>query len=306
MYDVIIVGGGPAGLSAAIYARRSALETLVLEGGNWGGAIIDARRVDNYPGAFGVSGYELAESFREQAGKLGAELQQKTVVELCEKGGYRELTLKDGSAIEGKTVIIATGTRRTPLEVNGSELPGVSYCASCDGAFFRDKAVCVIGGGDSAVDSALLLAGMCSKVSLIHRRKTFRAAQRNLKRFEALPNTEIITDAVVREVRGEGKVSGVVIEDTLSGWKRELPVSGVFVAIGSKPNTHWLPAGIKRDKGGYIEVTDGSLTTLPGIFAAGDVRANTFRQVVTAAADGASCAHAAETFLKMPARKVLN
>ncbi len=299
MYDVVIVGGGPAGLSAAIYARRAAMDTIVLEGNHWGGAIIDARRVDNYPGTFGISGYDLAEGFRTQALELGAELREIPVAGLQENNGYKELSLNDGSSISGKTVIIATGTKRTPLDIPGNGLPGVSYCASCDGAFFKNQPVCVIGGGDTAVDAALLLSGICSKVYLIHRRKEFRAAQNNLMQLRNRPNSAIITDARVREIRGDGKVSSVMLEDTGSGGVCELAVNGVFVSIGSRPNTEWLPDRIKRDAGGYIEASEQGTSTWPGVFAAGDVRSDTFRQVVTAAADGANCVKAADEYLRM-------
>ncbi len=299
MYDVIIAGGGPAGLSAAIYARRAAMNTVVLEGKHWGGAIVEARRVDNYPGTFGISGYELAENFRTQALELGAELREISAAGIQEKNGYKELYLNDGSSIFGKTVIIATGTKRTPLDVPGNDLPGVSYCASCDGAFFKDQPVCVVGGGDTAVDAALLLSGICSNVYLIHRRKEFRAAQNNLIKLGRCPNSVIITDACVREIRGDGKVSSVVLEDTSNGNIRELSVNGVFVSIGSRPNTEWLPDRIKRDTGGYIEASEQGTSTWPGIFAAGDVRSNTFRQVVTAAADGANCVKTADEYLRI-------
>jgi len=299
MYDVIIVGGGPAGLSAAIYARRAAMDTIVLEGNHWGGAIIDARRVDNYPGTFGISGYELADGFRTQALELGAELREIPVSGLQENNGYKKLSLNDGSSISGKTVIIATGTKRTPLDVPGNDLPGVSYCASCDGAFFKNQPVCVVGGGDTAVDAALLLSGICSKVYLIHRRKEFRAAQNNLMKLRNRPNSVIITDARIHEVRGNKKVSSVVLEDTNNGNTRELAVNGVFVSIGSRPNTEWLPDKIKRDAGGYIEASEHGTSTWPGVFAAGDVRSNTFRQVVTAAADGANCVKAADEYLRL-------
>ncbi len=299
MYDVIIAGGGPAGLSAAIYARRAAMSTVVLEGKHWGGAIVDARRVDNYPGTFGISGYELAESFRTQALELGAELRTIPASGLQEKSGYKKLSLNDGSSISGKTVIIATGTKRTPLDVSGSDLSGVSYCASCDGAFFKDQPVCVVGGGDTAVDAALLLSGICSKVYLIHRRKEFRAAQNSLIKLGKCSNSVIITDARVRKIYGDEKVSSVVLEDTNSDNTRELAVNGVFVSIGSRPNTEWLPDRIKRDAGGYIKVSKQGTSTWPGVFAAGDVRSNTFRQVVTAAADGANCVKAADEYLRI-------
>ncbi len=299
MYDVIIAGGGPAGLSAAIYARRAAMSTVVLEGEHWGGAIVDARRVDNYPGTFGISGYELAESFRTQALELGAELREIPASGLQEKDGYKELSLNDGSSIPGKTIIIATGTKLTPLDVPGNGLPGVSYCASCDGAFFKGQPVCVVGGGDTAVDAALLLSGICSRVYLIHRRKEFRAAQNSLIKLRKRPNSVIITDARVQEILGDEKVRAVVLEDTNNGGTRELAVNGVFVSIGSRPNTEWLPDRIKRDAGGYIEASEQGTSTWPGVFAAGDVRSNTFRQVVTAAADGANCVKAADEYLRI-------
>ncbi len=296
MYDVIIAGGGPAGLASAIYARRAAMSTLVLESVHWGGAIIDSVRVDNYPGAFGISGYELAENFRKQAEELGAELKQGTAVRLGFTGGA-SLELADGSALNSKALIIATGTKRTSLNVPGSRLPGVSYCASCDGAFFKNQPVCVIGGGDAAVDAALMLSGICSEVSLIHRRDTFRAAQSSLWKFKTRPNAKIITNTVVREVLGDEKVCGVVLEDTLSGGQRKLAVNGVFVSIGSSPNTDWLPESIKRDARRFIKTDRNCITSLPGVFAAGDVRADTFRQVVTAAADGANCVKAIGEYL---------
>lgn len=299
MYDVIIAGGGPAGLSAAIYARRAAMRTLVLEGETWGGAILDAGRVDNYPGTFGVSGYDLADRFLTQARTLGAELLERSVAGISAQDGRQTVSLSDGSVMEGKTVILATGTKRTPLDVPGSKLPGVSYCANCDGAFFRSQAVCVIGGGDTAVDAALFLSSLCSKVYLIHRRKTFRAAQNRLQQLKARPNAILITDAIVTEVLGDTKVQGVILEDTRDQSRRTLDVNGVFVSIGSRPATGWLPDCIERDAGGYIPAPAYCLPAWPGLFVAGDVRADTFRQVVTAAADGANCVRAAEAYLRV-------
>lgn len=300
MYDVIIVGGGPAGLTAAIYARRSALSALVLEREDWGGAIVNAAQVDNYPGAFQESGFDLAESFRAQAEALGAEMREGSAVQLSKINGGFLLTLEDGSAVQGKTVVLAMGTQRTTLDVPGEDLPGVSYCATCDGTFFRGRTVCVVGGGDGAVDAARLLARLATKVCLIHRRETFRAAQSSLRQLEDCPNVEIIPNAAVREIAGSDRVSTVILEDVHSRVHRELPVDGVFVSIGSQPNTSWLPKAIGRDAAGYLVASEDGATSLPGVFAAGDLRTKALRQVVTAAADGAACIRSVEAYLGQP------
>lgn len=302
-YDVIILGSGPAGLAAAIYASRADLKAAVIEKEMIsGGQIINTYEVDNYPGMPGIGGFDLAEKFREHSDKLGTVYITGEVerIELLE--GYKRLFLADGSEYEAKTVVIATGAGHRKLGVPGEEKfigAGVSYCATCDGAFFRGKRVAVVGGGDVAVEDAIFLARMCEKVFVIHRRDAFRAAGSLVQKLSQLGNVEIIWDTVVEAIEGEDRVSQVRLRNVKTEGEAALAVDGVFVAVGILPNSGAFRGLAEQDEAGYIVADESCVTSVPGIFAAGDVRTKALRQVVTAAADGANAVTSVERYLAM-------
>lgn len=297
MYDIIIIGSGPAGLAAAIYAGRAQLKAVTAEKDYMGsGQIAVSERVDNYPGLFGTGGYELGEKFREHAKQLSAEFFEGEASEIKRSGGSFTVCFKDGKALSGKSIIYAAGTSYRRLDVKGSELLGVSYCAPCDGAFYKDRTVAVVGGGDTALEDALYLANIARKVYLIHRRDEFRGNRSLQKAVSDTPNIEIVRSAVPAEIIGEKKVEAM---DILRRDERiRLDVDGVFVAIGSVPNTQILEGIADLDANGYVIAGENGITSAEGIFAAGDVRTKALRQVITAAADGAMCVHSAELFLR--------
>ena len=292
MRDLVIVGSGPAGLSAAVYAKRAMMDVVVLEKEAFsGGQIVNTEQVDNYLGLPGISGFDMGMKFREHADTFGVEFDDREVTAIEDHGDYKKVSLENGSSIETKAVLIATGAKHRKLGVPGEEEftgAGVSYCATCDGAFFRNKEVAVVGGGNIALEDALYLSKMCSKVHLIHRRDELRAAKSLQKKLMALPNVEIIWDTVVNEIYGEDQVEALFIENKKTGAKKHLPVDGVFVAVGMKPNTNMVPDEIKKDEAGYIVADENCVTNVTGIFAAGDVRTKMLRQIITAAADGAN------------------
>ena len=292
MRDLVIVGSGPAGLSAAVYAKRAMMDVVVLEKEAFsGGQIVNTEQVDNYLGLPGISGFDMGMKFREHADTFGVEFDDREVTAIEDHGDHKKVSLEDGSSIETKAILIATGAKHRKLGVPGEEEftgAGVSYCATCDGAFFRNKEVAVVGGGNIALEDALYLSKMCSKVHLIHRRDELRAAKSLQKKLMALPNVEIIWDTVVNEICGEDQVEALFIENKKTGAKKHLPVDGVFVAVGMKPNTNMVPDEIKKDEAGYIVADENCVTNVTGIFAAGDVRTKMLRQIITAAADGAN------------------
>ena len=291
LYDCIIIGSGPAGLTAAIYAARACLSVLVLEKEFVsGGQVVNTYEVDNYPGYRGISGFDLGMKFREHAEKLDVEFVMEAV-ERVDLEKEEKIIYTDQSEYHGRTVILAMGASHRKLEVRGEEDfsgMGVSYCATCDGAFFKGKTVAVVGGGDVAIEDAIFLSRGCEKVYLIHRRDELRAAKSLQKKLMALPNVEIIWDTVVNEICGEDQVEALFIENKKTGAKKHLPVDGVFVAVGMKPNTNMVPDEIKKDEAGYIVADENCVTNVTGIFAAGDVRTKMLRQIITAAADGAN------------------
>ncbi len=298
-YDVIILGGGPAGLSAAIYARRACRKTLVLEEKPLcGGQVLDSHEVDNYPGVPGVSGFELGERLKAHAEKLGAEFVSAQAAKAVLGGAVKEVEA-GGKRYEGRSLILATGARRRELGVPGEkELRGmgVSYCAVCDGAFFRGKDVAVIGGGDSALEDALFLARGCRKVYLVHRRAEFRGAKILQEKVENTENIELVRNRQAASIGGEGgRVS--CLELRAGSGSERLDVEGVFIAVGAEPNTDLFKGQVKLDQAGYIAAGEDTKTSVEGVFAAGDVRTKQLRQVVTAAADGANAAASAERYL---------
>lgn len=301
IYDLIIIGSGPAGLSAAIYAERARLSTITIEK-NYvsGGQIINTYEVDNYPGMPKKNGFELAESFRNHAEALGA-----TFVSDCVKNitvtetGIKQVTTKK-EVYQAKAVIIATGAKHRVLGVSGEEALngcGVSYCATCDGAFFKNKTVAVVGGGDVAVEDAIFLARGCEKVYLIHRRDSLRAAK--VLQENAWKNEKIVPvwDSVVTEIQGEDAVEAVLIENVKTKETTNLQVDGVFVAVGITPNTEGFEELLDCDENGYVKAGEDTRTNVPGIFAAGDVRTKALRQVITAAADGANAITSVQEYL---------
>lgn len=301
MYDLIIAGAGPAGLSAAIYAARAELKFIVLEKEMMsGGQIINTYEVDNYPGLFHMGGFDLAMKFREHADALGATFVTGEAISIEDIPGGKKVICKDGTSYEAKTVILAGGAKHRKLDVPGEERlagAGVSYCATCDGAFFRNKEVAVVGGGDVAVEDALFLARLCKKVYVIHRRDTFRAAKTLVSRLVAAENVEIIYDSVVKEIRGENKTESVLLENKKTQEEREVQLSGVFIAVGMLPETKIAEGIVELDAAGYIVADETGVTSDPAIFAAGDIRTKALRQVVTAASDGANAITSVERYL---------
>lgn len=299
MYDTIIIGSGPAGLSAAVYAKRAALKALVIEkiyGGT--GQIAESERVDNYLGLYGVNGFELGERFRSHAEALDAAFYEGEVSAIERTSdGYRVL-LDDGSAFLTKTVVYAAGASPRKLGIKGEEVlsgRGVSYCAVCDGAFYRGKTVAVIGGGDTALGDALLLSKMAEKVYLVHRRNAFRANKTVQMQVLKAENIEPVLNAVPIEIVGREKVEALTVEQ--AGEAKTLPVSGVFVAVGTVPNSEPLNGLVELNPSGYVIADEDGITSAEGIFVAGDVRTKALRQVITAASDGANCIFSVEHYL---------
>ena len=290
MYDVIIIGSGPAGLSAAIYAGRAKFDTLIIEEKPMsGGQIVNTSEVDNYPGLPGVGGFELAQKMREHAQKSGVTFAKEQVVSVEDKQ-EKKLVTTNQKQYEAKAVIIASGASYRKLGVPGEERltgMGVSYCATCDGAFFRNRTVAVAGGGDVALEDALFLARGCEKVYLIHRRDSFRGAKVLAEQVQTNKKIEILYDTVVEEICGEGMVEKIKILNKKTQEEKMLPVNGIFIAVGM-PNTVKVIPDLALDDTGYIKAGEDGRSSVPGIYAVGDVRTKQLRQVVTAVADGAN------------------
>jgi len=299
-YQLIIVGGGPAGLTAGLYGARAGLKVLLIEKEVIGGQIANADWVDNYPGfPKGISGFELVQLIQQQATNHGLETMSGEVTGLTSGYGNNMVSTTEGDFI-AQAVIIAGGLQFRKLEVPGENEfvgRGVSYCATCDGPLFRDKTVAVIGGGDTAVIDALSLSKFASLVKVVHRRNQLRAGKVLQRKAQADPKIEFIWDSVVTEVKGEKKVTDLVLKNTQNGTISLLAVDGVFVAIGLIPNTEYLRGVLPLDEWGYIITTELMETTVPGIFAAGDIRHNSVKQAIAAAGDGAVAALSAEKFV---------
>jgi thioredoxin reductase (NADPH) len=302
--DVIIIGGGPAGYTAALYTARANLRPLVIEGFNWGGQLMITSDVENYPGyADGILGPAMMADFRRQAERFGAEFvtDDVTRVDLSEHP-FRVYVGDEEQRADA--VIVATGASARQLGIESERLlqgRGVSYCATCDGAFFRDKVVVVVGGGDSAMEEATFLSRFASKVVVVHRRTEFRASPIMVDRARMNEKIDFVLDAVVEEVLGEadGHVTGVRIQDTVTGETRVLDADGVFVAIGHDPTTALFLDWLDHDEQGYLVTEPGSTrTNIPGVFAAGDVQDHTYRQAVTAAGSGTMAALDAQRYLE--------
>ncbi len=302
MYDLIIIGSGPAGLSAALYAKRAGLSVLVLEKNPMsGGQILNTYEVDNYLGMPGINGFDMGMKFREHVDKLGVEFEEAEVLRIEAKGANRIVHAQDAD-FTARAVLIATGASHRKLDVEGEERlagRGISYCATCDGAFFRGKTTAVIGGGDVAVEDAIFLARICKKVYVVHRRDELRAANILQEQLFALPNVEMVWNCTVSEIFGEEQVQGLFLYDKENNRQRKLMTDGVFVAVGIVPNSQPFRNIAATDPNGYLIAGEDCRTSTPGIFAAGDVRTKRLRQVITAVADGA-CAVASvqEYFLQ--------
>ncbi len=301
MYDLIIIGSGPAGLSAAIYGKRAGLNLLVLEKNPMsGGQVLYTYEVDNYLGLPGMDGFDMGTKFREHADKLDVEFREAAALSLEDRGGHK-LVRTDQGELEAKTVILATGAVHALLGVPGEERlsgKGVSYCATCDGAFFRGRTVAVVGGGDVALEDAIYLARSCEKVYLVHRRDELRGAMVLQQELKALPNVEILYSHVVEEIMGEEAVEAVTLKDRKTEKSFRLPVAGVFVAVGIRPQTELVQGLAACDESGYVLAGEDCATDVRGLFAAGDVRRKPLRQIVTAVADGANAAVSAGTFCR--------
>ena len=291
MYDVLIIGAGPAGLGAAIYGVRAGLSLAVIDRSPIsGGQVLTTYEVDNYLGLPGISGSDISERFREHADKLGVEFLTADVKSIENKGDVKLVHTDEGD-YEAKALILATGAVHAMLGVEGEMKlagMGVSYCATCDGAFFRKRTVAVVGGGDVAVEDAIFLAGLCNKVYLIHRRDSLRAAESLQKKLKALENVEILWNSEVKEISGEDMVEKISVYNKQTDDLQELPVNGIFIAVGILPNTELFQGLVDMDEKGYILADESCRTSVAGIYAAGDIRKKALRQIITAVADGAN------------------
>lgn len=300
VYDMVIIGGGPGGYTAALYAARAGLNTLVLEKLSAGGQMALTHQIDNYPGfTDGIDGFELGEKMQLQAERFGARTEYANVSSAALEAEPKVIHTSEGDFL-GRTVVLATGANPRPLGLpKEQELVGrgVAYCAACDGMFYRGKTVVVVGGGNSAVADALVLSRIAKKVILIHRRDTLRATKVYHQSLEKAENVEILWNSAVTELLHDEKVTGVVVKNLLSGQEQPLSCEGVFISVGRKPNTELVAGQLELDAGGYIAADESTQTSIPGVFAVGDVRTKEVRQIVTAVADGAIAAHKAEEFL---------
>ena len=299
IYDVAVVGGGPGGYTAALYAARANLSVVVLEKLTPGGQMGTTDIIENYPGfPEGVSGFDLAMQMKQGAERFGAKTQLTEVVSVELRGERKEIRTQEG-AYRARTVVLATGAHPRELGLPGErELRGrgVSYCATCDGMFYRGKAVAVVGGGNTAVADVLYLSRLCEKVYLIHRRDELRASKVYLEPLEKAGNVEFVWDSEVRKLLYQDTLSGVEVKNKKTGEIREIPCAGLFVAVGHAPNTELFRGQVDLDEAGYVLAGETTKTNLPGVFAVGDLRKKPLRQVVTAASDGAVAAHFIEEY----------
>ncbi len=299
IYDVAVIGGGPAGYTAALYAARAGLRTVVLERFSAGGQMTETQEIDNYPGFdTGVDGFTLGEKMKAGAERFGAKTVRAEVKELSLMPPRRILT--DAGEYFAKAIILATGAEHRHLGLPSEERlrgSGVCYCAACDGMLFRNKTVAVVGGGNSAAADALLLSKLCKKVYVIHRRGSLRAERVYHEPLMRAENVEFVWDTTVEEILGDARVSGVRLRNVKSQETKALPLDGVFISIGRTPRTELFADKIALTEDGYADAGEDTRTSIPGVFAVGDVRKKPFRQIVTAAADGAVAAHFAEEYL---------
>ena len=296
MYDSVIIGGGTAGMTAAIYLLRAGKSVLLLESTALGGQITSSARIENFPGLYGISGVEYADKLAEQVYQFGGEIEPVEVNNAYREGDHFVITTTDEDRYEGKTLILASGAAHRHLGLEREEtLPGVSYCAVCDGAFYKGKRTAVVGGGNSAVQAALYLAELCESVTLIHRRQGFRCEPVLLERLKKAENVTILTDRVVNRLLGEDALNGLELKH---GEETEtLAVDGLFISVGQQPANEPFKELVALDEAGYIAAGEDCLTTAPGVFAAGDCRTKPIRQLATAAGDGATAGLAANAYL---------
>lgn len=300
IYDAVIVGGGPGGYAAALYCARAGLSTVVLEKLAPGGQMGLTAQIDNYPGFDeGISGFALGDKMRKGAERFGAKTQVTEVLSLQLEGAEKQIETADGTIL-GRTVILATGARAKGLGLPGEEAlagRGLSFCAACDGMFYRGKTVVVVGGGNSAAGDALLLSRLCQKVILVHRRDTLRASRVYHKPLLEAENVEIHWNCNVTQLLQDIRLTGVRIKNIVTGEETDLTCDGLFISVGRAPATELVKDQLTLDPAGYVVADESTRTNLPGVFAVGDVRTKALRQVVTAAADGAVAAHYAEAYL---------
>ena len=300
LYDVIVIGGGPGGYTAALYAARANLSVAILEKLSPGGQMGTTDVIDNYPGfPQGVNGFELAMQMKEGAERFGAQTQLAEVTQV-ELAGQVKTIHTSGGDYQARTVVLATGAHPRELGLPGErELRGrgVSYCATCDGMFYRGKTVVVVGGGNTAVSDVLYLSRLCEKVYLVHRRDALRASKVYLDPLQKAENVEFVWDSEVKQLLRDQAVTGVRVRNKKTGEERDIPCAGVFVAVGYLPNTQLYRGQVELDEAGYVLADETTQTNLPGVFAVGDLRKKPLRQVVTAASDGAVAAHFIEEYL---------
>lgn len=302
IYEVIIVGGGPAGLTAGLYSQRAALKTVLFEKGLTGGQIAISKNVENYPGLEDITGFDLAEKMLRHARNFGLQVVQQEVAEISAGPDLHSVRLDNGDVFLTLALILAAGGSVRKLGIPGEAEylgSGVSYCATCDGFFFRDKTVIVIGGGDTAVEEALYLSKLTKKVHLFHRGHALRASKLLQSRLMSEPGIELVLNTIITEIKGDGRtVNAVTIENTETKGRGELLVDGVFIFIGYLPNNQLLPAGVRTNEQGFVITDEKCETSIPGIFVAGDLRQKFANQIVVAAADGCVAALAAAHYVE--------
>lgn len=299
MTDVLIIGGGPAGITAAVYAARAGLSVCILERMGVGGQAATTYEIENWPGSTLITGFDFSQALEKHAEAVGAQIVYGEVSAFSLDDDVKRVQA-GSQTYEARAVVLAMGAERRLLGAPGEQEfagRGVSYCATCDGNFFRKKTVAVVGGGNSALEDAAYLANLCEKVYVVHRRDAFRAEGYLQRKLDGLANVEKVFNADVRRIEGEQAVTGLDIRDKKTDQARTLAVNGVFVAVGTRPRTELLNDVLPLDKGGYVEADETCVTPLPGVFVAGDIRKKTLRQLVTAAADGANAANAAIHYL---------
>lgn len=297
IYDLIIVGGGPGGLTAGIYAMRAALKTVLIEKGLAGGQIAMTEAVENYPGFERITGFDLSQKLMQHAASYGLEVRREEAVAVEPGLDLHAVRLAGGEVLRAHAIILAPGGSPRKLNVPGEDIyygKGVSYCGTCDGFFFRNKTVVVVGGGDTALEEALYLAKLAAKVFLVHRRDAFRGSRILQLRVMSECRIEILYNTIVTAIHADDQgVCGVALKDTVTGAEREMPTDGVFIFVGYQPNNQLVPSGVKMSSEGYVITDEKCATSIPGIFAVGDLRQKYAKQIVLAAADGCTAALAA-------------
>jgi thioredoxin reductase (NADPH) len=296
-YDLVIVGGGPGGLTAGIYAMRAALNTVLVEKGLAGGQVANSDSVENYPGFESITGFDLSQKFLQHAQSYGLKIIQREAVSIEPGLDYHSVHLDNGNVLEAHSVILAAGGSPRQLDVPGEKEyygKGISYCATCDGFFFREKTVVVVGGGDTAMEEALYLAKLAKHVYLVHRRDALRASRILQQRVMAECKIEILWNTIVTEIKADDQgVCAVALQDTKNDEQRELPTEGVFIFVGFLPNNQLVPAGVTMNASGYVMTDEKCETSIPGLYVVGDLRQKYARQIVVAAGDGCTAALAA-------------